>query len=117
VSWHHPSAQRRTRPEAPAAAPLSRREKPKSGTDHDSFSDAVRFSQKGKRMRFFGRLRLVAHALPDVPRGDGAVGGYVIRMRLGHLPEQRPPDLHRVGELLGLYAPGAVVAGAANSRG
>src|SRR3989442_3764650 len=68
-------------------------------------------------MGLHGVLRFVPHALADVPRGDGAVGGYVIRLRLGHLPEHRPPDLHRVGEVLGLHAPGAVVAGAALHRG
>ena len=32
--------------------------------------------------------RFLGHALHDVARGDGAIGADVVRLRLGHLPDQ-----------------------------
>src|SRR6202008_4818846 len=58
----------------------------------------------------------LAHALPDVAPGDGAVGADVVGRALGHLAEHRAPDLHRVLVVLDLDAPRPVVAGAALDR-
>src|SRR4051812_19303163 len=104
---------------APAAQPASRTTNANLNT--------VGFSKQRERMCFF-RLAFIAafpaavpavipNALHDMPGGDRAIRADVIRDRLGHAAEHGAADLHRVFEVLGLHAPGAVVAGAALDRG
>src|SRR3954470_13149134 len=83
--------------------------------------NAVGFSEQRERVRFLGPAFRAGflHALYDMPAGDRAVGAHVIRPRIksfGHLPEHRPADLHRVGEIFRLHAPRAVVPGTALHR-
>src|SRR5581483_780523 len=77
------------------------------------FLDAVGLAEERERMRLYSAFRriccLLAHALHDVARGDRAVGADIVCLDRGHLPEYRPADLHGIFEVLGFYAPGAVV--------
>ena len=58
-----------------------------------------------------------AHPLQDMAPRDRAVRADPVGRRLAHHAEYRTPDLHRVGVILGLHAPGAIVPGAALDRG
>src|SRR6185503_15326578 len=77
--------------------------------------DTVGPAQQGKWMRLDGAG--FAHPLANVARRDRAVGTDVGGARFGHHAEYRAADLHRVLVVLGLHAPGAVMAGAALHRG
>src|SRR5688572_25049301 len=74
-------------------------------------SKAISHAQERKGMPLFARG--LAHALQYVPSRDRAIRADVVGRALAHLAEHRPADLHRVVEVLGFHAPGAVVPGAA----
>src|SRR3954471_17095536 len=77
-------------------------------------SDPVRHAQQRERMRLLRPdFAGLANALLDLPRRDRAVLADPVRLSLGHRAEHGAPDLHRVGEVLLLDAPGSVVPGAA----
>src|SRR5258706_13852324 len=89
----------------------------------DFDSDAVGLSKQRKRMGFF-RVAFIAafpavfpYPLHDMPGGDRAVRAHIVGTRFRHAAEHRAADLHRVVEVLGLHAPGAVVACAALDGG
>src|SRR6266699_5332304 len=73
-------------------------------------SDSVSLTKQRQRMRL--DCTGLAHALLYVTGGDRAVGADVVGLAASHLPEDRPPDLHGVFEVLGFDAPGSIVAGA-----
>src|SRR5579859_5995384 len=66
--------------------------------------------QAQERERMLPLRAALADTLLDVTRGNRAIRRNVVWIRLRHLPEHRPADLHRVGIVLRLHAPGTVVA-------
>src|SRR5712692_4017303 len=74
---------------------------------------AVSLAQERQGMRFHCITGFLSHSLHDVPCSDRAIGADVVGRSGGHLAEHRPADLHRLVEVLGLHAPGAVVTRAA----
>src|SRR5689334_10382205 len=80
--------------------------------------ETVGLAQQRERVRLLQRLLLfLPYSLADVPRRDRAIRADPVGLRLRHLAEDGPADLHRVLVVLLLHAPGAVVARAAFDRG
>src|SRR6266851_3605435 len=77
-------------------------------------SNSVGNTQQRQGMRFFRPA--LADALLYVPGRNRTIGADVVGLAVCHLAKYRPPDFHRVFVVLGLNAPGSVVAGAALHR-